>query len=175
MICKKCGFEVSNGDFCPNCGTKVEETPVVNEPIIVDGEPVGKNPGKVKGIIGMILGIVSVVSLVCCACCCIYPIYGWIAYCAIAFFALGCAIAGLILSSSGLKSSVAAGFTNGMAKVGKILSIISLILAIVLIVAIIVIVILVFVLGIGGGLLATIMESASSASNSVYSDPYYYY
>lgn len=167
MICKKCGFNF-DGAFCPNCGEAAVIENVVNEPVYVDAEPVGKNPGKGKGIAGMILGIISMLSY-CCSCCAIIPYIGWVA--AIGSFILPpiCSIIGLILSSSGLKASKAAGFGNGMAKVGKILSIIALVLFILMVVGAIILVVV-----IGGGSILAFVGSAASMDSMMASPEYYY-
>ena len=113
MFCKNCGTECSNSAFCPNCGTKVEEITQVPPESTMEIE----NPGKGKGIASMILGIASLVLVLGGSCPFFFP------------FALASAIVSAVLSRVSLNASAEAGFTNGPAKAGKILSLIGIITA----------------------------------------------
>lgn len=124
VYCKNCGAEVPTEDICPKCGTLVEgEVEVVQE--VVEQIPV-KDPGKVLGIVSLILGIVSIVGN-CCTC---IPVISWIVAFALPIFA----IVGLILGIVGMKKSKKAGFKNTFAIIGLIISIVGIIIAIVSIV-----------------------------------------
>lgn len=138
VYCKNCGSEVPTEDVCPNCGTVVKteqeevfETSVIEDSSfkanVYDSTP-AVDPGKGKGIAALVLGIVSIVfTTVCCLTCC-------------GFGSLVTSIIGMVLGSSAKKISAAAGFKNGKAKAGFILSLISLILSILGIIAAIVVV-----------------------------------
>ncbi len=111
-ICKNCGNEFEVGEFCPNCGTKYEAP--VEQNTFVEAAPVqaASDPGKVKGIIALVMGILSLVNSCSCGAGIVF------------------AIVGMILGSSAVSSSTAAGFENKMGKIGKTLSIVGIILGV---------------------------------------------
>ena len=112
MNCKKCGNEITEGAvFCVFCGEKVE---IDNKENIVNGNNtmVENTEPKVWGIfskVGLILGIVSL-----CLC--------WVPY-----LSTTGAIAGIVLSSLGQKSSCSSCIKK--ARLGKTLSIIATIIS----------------------------------------------
>ena len=111
MKCTFCGAELNDDAvFCTECGRAVE---IASEPAKPE-----KNPGKVLGIISMILGILA--PVVYCASCSLASIV-----------AVPFALVSFILALIGKKKSKAAGYKNGMAKVGLILSLLTIILAII--------------------------------------------
>lgn len=126
MLCKKCGFEISEGDFCPNCGES-------NVSEVANTVKETSDPGKAKGIVALIMGILSLVNMCSCGTGIIF------------------AIVGMILGSSGFKASEEAGYENKMAKIGKTLSIIGLILGIIGTIGVAAYLIFCFALGMGMG------------------------
>lgn len=135
MVCKNCGFEYEDEQFCPNCGAaaevaeKIENEPnvtddaaeTVTETTVVESVTTDVDPGNGKATASMVLGIVSLVISTVCSCGCggiNIPI------------SLITSIIGLVLSSSAKKLSASAGFKNGKANAGFITSIIALILSI---------------------------------------------
>ena len=138
MKCKFCSTEMpKESGVCPACGRMQQENPInVNDT---------KDPGKMMGIISLILGICSIIIQIACSCCS----YGFSC-----FIALIMSIVGVILGRSGLKSSKESGFgDNTVAKVGFIINIVSGVLAILTVIALIVFYILYF----GGLVGATIL------------------
>ena len=135
IICKACGCQFDSGEFCPNCGSRIEpvvaQAPVYEAPVA----PVqaASDPGKVKGIIALIMGILSLVNWCSCGAGIVF------------------AIVGMILGSSGKSASEAAGFENKLAGTGKTLSTVGLILGILGIVLLIFYYVFCFVLGMSGG------------------------
>ena len=116
-ICKNCGNEFEVGEFCPNCGTKYEapveqNTFVEAAPEQAAAEQAASDPGKVKGIIALVMGILSLINSCSCGAGIVF------------------AIVGMILGSSAVSSSTAAGFENKMGKIGKTLSIVGIILGV---------------------------------------------
>ena len=125
MICKNCGAHLAdNTVFCTNCGNAVEGVSSYEE-TVVTAQPVMTDPGKTLGMVSMILGIASLV-------------FSWVA-----------AIPGLILANMATKKSEEAGFTNTMAKVGKITSIVGLILTVLYIVFLVLYYIFLFIVMMG--------------------------
>lgn len=98
MFCKNCGNSFE-GSVCPNCGTQMTD------------------PGKGLGIASLILGICGLVMGSVCSC--LFSCLGGIP-------SLIVSVVGLILGILGKNKSAAAGFSNGPAKIGFILSIIGL-------------------------------------------------
>lgn len=98
MFCKNCGNSFE-GSICPNCGTQMTD------------------PGKGLGVASLVLGICGLVFGILCPC---------LAACLGAILPLALSITGLILGILGKNKSAAAGFSNGPAKVGFILSIVAL-------------------------------------------------
>lgn len=147
MICKNCGNEVKEGEFCTNCGTKaeavnatevfVQETDAVESIPVVESAPVADNntytnnatpaqdPGQKQGTIALILGIVALAlgSL----CSCLFACLGGIA-------PLGCGIAGIIIGLKAMNASKAAGFKNNKALAGIILSIVAIVVIVIFII-----------------------------------------
>lgn len=141
MICKNCGNEVADGFlYCTTCGAQLDasepqpayEDTGIKEPapqpmadtgklpdLNTDNQPVN-DPGKVMGIIGMILGIAAILLSLSVFCC---------AYASPLASAAG--IAGVVLSIIAKKKSASAGIKNGMAGLGMILSIVGLALGVV--------------------------------------------
>ena len=165
IYCKNCGAE-ANGAFCTSCGAPIDqpaadeviqppiaEQPADEVPVVEPELPPVKDPGKVFGIISLILGILGLVVSV--TCCCIAPYVG-------GPLAGIFAIAAIILGVIGGKKSAEAGCKNGMAKIGKILGILILVLIVLAVVAVIVFYVLYAVLGI------------SIAGMEMSSTPYYY-
>ena len=127
MTCKNCGTELEEGvAFCSNCGAQVPAAP--NPTYTVEPQRAATDPGKGLGIVSLILGIVSMVSLG-------FP---------------AASVVGIILGSIGKKKSAEAGFANGPAKIGTILSIIGLILFVIATVAYIIYYI--FIMGMAGAM-----------------------
>ena len=139
MKCTFCGAELNDDVmFCTECGRAVEAAPAEPTEAFVKAD---KDPGKVLGIIAMILGIVAVVlPILCSPCCCCG--YGTIVFVAAELVAFICAVAGLILAVLASKKSKAAGYKNGLAKLGLILSIVSLIFVAIIVVLVIVLIVL---------------------------------
>ena len=154
VYCKNCGSEVPTEDVCPKCGTVVEteqeevfETSVIEdssfEAEVYDSTP-AVDPGKGKGIAALLFGIISIVfTTVCCLTCC-------------GFGSLVTSIIGMVLGSSAKKTSAAAGFKNGKAKTGFILSLVSLIITILVIIAV-----LIYLIFLGGsGMISAAVQGA---------------
>ena len=139
MKCTFCGAELNDDVmFCTECGRAVEATPAVSANAAVKAD---KDPGKVLGLIAMILGIVSAaMSLIFLPFVCCYGL-GLMGY--VVSFAL--AVAAIILGAIGSKKSKAAGYKNVMATVGLILGIVfagivALVVALVVLLAVLAIV-----------------------------------
>ena len=158
MKCTFCGAELNDDVmFCTECGRAVEATPAEPAEAFVKAD---KDPGKIFGIISLILGILAIVFPIlftpCCCCCSTYGII-FIAIAEVIAFIM--AIAGIILGALGSKKSKAAGYKNTLATIGLILSIISAALAVIAIVLAIVGIVLVFVLGVGTAFMESMMYS----------------
>lgn len=137
MKCNICGAELAaDATFCEACGAAV--TPATTEALegdLLDAPQ--KNPGKVLGILSFIFSLVSLVAGLALSCCCFFtcayfgPIIG---------IAVGLifAIAGIILGAIGLKKSKSAGFKNGLALAGLIISCVFIVLQILLIIGLII-------------------------------------
>ena len=129
MKCTICGAEIAdNATFCDKCGAIIdnsakEQEAVTEETVAVEEV---KNPGKVMGIISLVLGILSLAMNLCC-------VSGL-------GFSVISGIAGIILGFVSAKKSDKAGMEPvKLAKIGKLLSIIGTILgALIVVVAIIV-------------------------------------
>lgn len=111
MFCSHCGAQnADNTAFCSNCGANLTQptaTPVNGQPA---GYPAaaGSIPGKGLGIASMVLGIIALVMF--CT--------GW--------FAMICALVGVVLGGIALKKAKDAGMKNGMAVAGLVCSIVAL-------------------------------------------------
>jgi len=114
MICKNCGTDVAEGfAYCTNCGAQLEASQpaaAVSEPAV---RQTAEDPGKTLGIVSLILGILSLVS------------GGFPA----------ASVVGIILGNMAKKKSAEAGFANGSANIGVILSIIGLVVFVIVVVA----------------------------------------
>lgn len=158
MFCKKCGFDVTDGEFCPNCGTAVEkeeaqveaveetvETTVdINETTVE--EIAATDPGKTMGLIALILGIATAVMGLGCTCTC--------GLCG-GSLPLILGIVGIVLSIIGMNSSKKAGFKNSKATIGLILSIVGL-------VCIVIVTIINFIIGGASGFMSALTQSVST-------------
>lgn len=165
MICKNCGCNVAEGfAYCTNCGAQMptatrpafdpyEDTGVLEtgaptpaaptyeapKPTYKEPKPTytaapqqaAADPGKVLGIVSLILGILSLVS------------GGFPA----------ASVVGIILGSMGKKKSAEAGFANGLAKTGTILSIIGIILFVLVMIG--VVIYYIFIFGLAGAMSST--------------------
>lgn len=125
MFCPNCGAQnPDNTAFCANCGTSFTQSaaPVYGQPAApVYGQPAypvapTTVPGKGLGIASMVLGIVALVL-----------------FCT-SWFAVACAIVGVILGGVSLKKAKDAGMKNGMAVAGIVCSVIALAIDIIIIV-----------------------------------------
>ncbi len=112
----------------PNAAPVITNEPPVYNAVVTE-QPT-KDPGKVFGIIALVVGILSLpLSSVCvCTCSCFGPSIG-----------LVLAIVGAILGFIGKKKSKEAGFKNTLALVGMILSIASIVIGLLTIVIIFVV------------------------------------
>lgn len=120
MLCKNCGNPLEEGaKFCAVCGTVVEEAPVDANGATV--EPAPSDPGKVFGIISMVVAIVGILLSTVCTCC---------TGCFGVAPAVICGIAALVLGILGKKKSAEAGFKNTFALVGMIIGIVVLALGV---------------------------------------------
>ena len=128
MKCTFCGAELNDDImFCTECGRAVEATPAEPAEAIVKSD---KNPGKVPGIISLVLGIVSFV----------FPM---------SIVTFVSAIVAVILGNIASKKSLEAGYKNTTAKIGMILGIVEIVLEVLaslLLIAIVVLYILAFVI-----------------------------
>ena len=116
MYCKNCGNNVADGlTRCDVCGAEMTVNETSYEETAIDTAP-AKNPGKVLGIIALVVSILSVVTVFICNGACTF------------FIPAIFAIAGIILGIVGMVVSKKAGYKNGLALFGLILSIIGLIL-----------------------------------------------
>lgn len=151
MFCKNCGKEISSEySFCVNCGTPVNEpvptqtqdTPAPVQPvnpvtpkIYVDPPRPVTDPGKHDGDNALIFGILSIVLGFFCG----------------AVVSIVFSILGITAANKAIKLSKEAGFDNGNARIGKILSIVGIVLNAVLIVLLIIYIVFIFILGVNGG------------------------
>lgn len=170
MFCKNCGFEITTGHACPNCGTIVDY-----QVLDSDGKEVKpKNPGNVLGIFSLILGCLSLVfPLGCCMCSCISYLFSLGMFASIVqIVLLGLSlifgIVGLILAIIGKKKSKAVEMKNTMATVGLITSIFGIAFAVIGIALIII----GFIVGLGFGIVLPVFSSTMSAIESTAG--YYY-
>ena len=128
MKCTFCGAELNDDVmFCTECGRAVEATSAEPAEAIVKSD---KNPGKVPGIISLVLGIMSLVL-------------------PMSIVTFVSAIVAVILGSIASKKSIAAGHKNTTAKIGMILGIVEIVLEVLaslLLIAIVVLYILAFVI-----------------------------
>ena len=70
MECKFCKTKLADDAiFCPECGKQVRDPDAAPE-VVAEVVAPAKNPGKVLGIISMILGIVALVVCGPLNCCC---------------------------------------------------------------------------------------------------------
>ena len=128
MICKVCGTEVDAGNACAVCGTMAEaaemevvETVETVETVECECEAApAKNPGKVLGIVALILGILAILLSLMCSC--LGCFLGGSLCVSLLNPSLLVGIGGLICGIIGSKKSKAAGFKNTLALVGTILS-----------------------------------------------------
>ena len=135
MFCMNCGIALkSDTIFCPKCGTKVPATtqePQASAPVqvVAVAQPVQqpmqqvptqdptllpRDPGKGFGIAALVLGLISLILGIFCSC--LAALLG-------GFIPLACGILGIIFGAKGCNASQKAGFKNGCAKAGLILSI----------------------------------------------------
>jgi hypothetical protein len=122
MTCPSCGNAYVEGKFCNVCGADLaaNEEPVIptDDTIIeqpteaVDTVPT-EDPGKMLGMISLILGIVSLVLGTICSC---------LAACLGGILPSLIAIAGVVCGILAMNKSKAAGFKNKFAMIGVILS-----------------------------------------------------
>lgn len=133
MFCPNCGAQnPDNTAFCANCGTNFAQSaaPVYGQPAApVYGQPAAPVygqpaypvapatvPGKGLGIASMVLGIIALVL-----------------FCT-SWFAVACAVVGVVLGGVGLKKAKDAGMKNGMAVAGIVCSVIALAIDIIIII-----------------------------------------
>ena len=115
-----------DAEFCPVCGSPVSAgTPAYADPAFVDPtyvEEPKKNPGKVLGLIGLILSIVGLVfgAILSCTCACLGGIIPLIM-----------AIVGLVLGIVGMLQSKKAGFKNTSGLVAIIVGAIAIVVIII--------------------------------------------
>lgn len=120
MYCPICGTRCEESlAFCPNCGHPLHRPspsePPRQEPTLhhTASQPTGELPGKVMGILGMVLGILSI-------------LFG----CCLPVIPLLCAIAGLVLSCISRKKANEVLRKNNFALAGLICSIIGLVFSV---------------------------------------------
>ena len=155
MKCTFCGAELNDDVmFCTECGRAVEAAPAEPAEAFVKAE---KNPGKILGLVAMLLAIASIVLPVLSIGCSCIPYVGALAMGIIDFLCLIIAIVGLILAIVAKKKSKAAGHKNAMATVALILSIIHLAFVVIGIVIGVLLVVLVFLGACGLGSLESLM------------------
>jgi hypothetical protein len=148
MQCQYCDTELFESEtVCPRCGKAVEEPQPTVE--IVNEAP-KKDKGKIFGIISLILGITGLVFYIlgCCSCG-IFFIY---------LIAPIIAIAGIVMGIIAVSLSKKSGYKNTMGIIGAILSGSTLVLPIIVIVCVVIFYILYAVLGIGAGVLDSMMH-----------------
>ncbi len=104
MYCNNCGNENAEGKFCDVCGAEITSEPVVVKPENVIETTPASDPGKVLGIVSMSLAIFGLV----CGCTMIVS--------------AAALIAALITGIIAKKKSKQAGYTNGFAIAGIIIS-----------------------------------------------------
>ena len=115
MKCTNCGAEsIADEKFCYVCGAELPQEAVVAEGVVET-----KDPGKVFGLISMILGIVGLaLSVICCT-------YG-------AYLASPMGIAAIVLGVIGNTKSRSAGFENKQGKLGLILGVVAIVVGVVM-------------------------------------------
>ena len=154
MRCKFCGSELpEDTTICPDCGMNLVSESLSEQKIeTIHDDDSGKDPGKVLGLIAMILGIVAAgLALISCGCCCCtYTMLLGIITMGISVIA---GIVGFILGLIASSKSKAAGFKNTNATLGIILSI----AAIALFVVSIILAIVLFATGLGLGFFAVFL------------------
>lgn len=110
----------------PVVAEPVAAEPVAAQPEFIPAAPTATvDPGKSGGTISLILGIVGLALGSICSC---------LLACLGGIIPLGCAITGLILGIQAKKKSEAAGFKNGQAQVGMILSIVAIVVIVLFII-----------------------------------------
>ena len=162
MKCNACGAELANNaTVCDACGASVTPIEEALEGEVLTNVP-QKNPGKTLGIASFILALSSVVLPIlldsCCTCASLFlPFLVFGAIIPGLIRSIG-PVVGLILGIIGLKKSKAAGYKNGLALAGVIISAILIGLTVLGIIIGVVLAILYFAFGIGAGLLVGLEE-----------------
>lgn len=135
MYCNNCGNANAEGKFCDVCGAEISSEPVVVNPENVIETTPASDPGKVLGIVSMCLSIFGIVCS---------PTM---------ILSAAAIIAGLITGIIGKKKSKLAGYKNGFAIAGIIISAVGLALLAIGVLLLVLYIVLVVGLGAFAGIM----------------------